>query len=412
MKKATLLKLSLSTVLVAAALRLYATHASETPPPADLPSLVHEGDLLRIPEQSPLRRSLTVAAINEQSIAAPFTLPALVEADPARLVKVTPPLAGRIVSLNKQLGDEVKAGEVLFTMDAPDMAQAGADNAKAQSALSLAQRNLARQHELAQSDIAAKRDVEQAQGDYDSAAAEAARAAARLAQLGAHAASGADLAAAGRVGDSGHGDAAGRAARAGSVGAGGSTGGFGTGTGRIVVRSPIAGRVVELSAAAGAFWNDATAPLMTVADLSKVFISANAQEKDLPQLYVGQQASIKLDAWPQPVAGQVRYIGEMLDADTRTIKVRLPFDNRDGHLKPGMFAEATLLARPHNGLLVPMTAVIQSGFASRAFVEVKPWQFEARELKLGAQIGEQVEVLAGLKSGEHIVTKDGVLLND
>jgi cobalt-zinc-cadmium efflux system membrane fusion protein len=372
MKKATLLKLSLSTLLVAAALRLYATHASETPPPVDVPSLVHEGDLLRIPEQSPLRRSLTVASIDEQSIAAPFTLPALVEADPARLVKVTPPLAGRIVSLNKQLGDEVKAGEVLFTMDAPDMAQAGADNAKAQSALSLAQRNLARQRELAQSDIAARRDVEQAQGDYDSAAAEAARAAARLAQLGAHAGAG----------------------------------------GRIVVRSPIAGRVVELSAAAGAFWNDATAPLMTVADLSKVFISANAQEKDLPQLYVGQQASIKLDAWPQPVAGQVRYIGEMLDADTRTIKVRLPFDNHDGHLKPGMFAEATLLAHPHNGLLVPMTAVIQSGFASRAFVEVKPWQFEARELKLGTQIGEQVEVLAGLKSGELIVTKDGVLLND
>ncbi|QJD92640.1 efflux RND transporter periplasmic adaptor subunit [Duganella dendranthematis] len=393
MKKATLLKLSLSTLLVAAALRLYATHASEAPPPADVPSLVHEGDLLRIPELSPLRRSLTVAAIDEQSIAAPFTLPALVEADPARLVKVTPPLAGRIVSLNKQLGDEVKAGEVLFTIDAPDMAQAGADNAKAQSALLLAQRNLARQRELAQSDIAAKRDVEQAQGDYDSAAAEAARATARLAQLGAHAASGADLAADGHAGRS-----SGRAATA--------------GTGRIVVRSPIAGRVVELSAAAGAFWNDATAPLMTVADLSKVFISANAQEKDLPQLYIGQQANIKLDAWPQPVAGQVRYIGEMLDADTRTIKVRLPFDNRDGHLKPGMFAEATLLARPHNGMLVPMTAVIQSGFASRAFVEVKPWQFEARELKLGTQIGEQVEVLDGLKSGERIVTKDGVLLND
>jgi cobalt-zinc-cadmium efflux system membrane fusion protein len=379
MKKATLLKLSLPVLLIAGALRLYGSHASEAPAAAEVPSLVHEGDLLRIPEQSPLRRSLTVAAIDTQSIAAPFTLPALVEADPGRLVKVTPPLAGRIVSINKQLGDEVKAGEVLFTIDSADMAQAGADQAKAQSALSLAQRNLARQHELAQGDIAAKRDVEQAQSDYDNAAAEAARAAARLAQLGAH-------------------------------GAVGTT--SGTAGGRIAVRAPIAGRVVELSAAAGGYWNDATAPLMTVADLSKVYVSASAQEKDLAQLYVGQQASIQLDAWPQPVTGQVRYIGEMLDADTRTIKVRLPFDNRDGHLKPGMFAEATLLAKPHDGLLVPMTAVIQSGFASRAFVEVKPWQFEARELKLGAQIGEQVEVLAGLKAGERIVIKDGVLLND
>ncbi|NYE60704.1 cobalt-zinc-cadmium efflux system membrane fusion protein [Duganella sp. 1224] len=374
MKKTTLLTLSLSVLLMAGALRLYGSHAAEAPAAAEVPALVHEGELLTIPAQSPLRRALTVAAIDEQSIAAPFTLPALVEADPGRLVKVTPPLAGRIVSINKQLGDAVQAGEVLFTLDSADMAQAGADQAKAQAALALAQRNLGRQHELAQDDLAARRDVEQAQGDYDSAVAEATRAAARLAQLGAR--------------------------------------GANTASGRIVVRAPIAGRVVELSAAAGGYWNDATAPLMTVADLSQVYVSASAQEKDLPQLYVGQQASVKLDAWPQPLTGQVRYIGAMLDADTRTIKVRLPFDNRDGRLKPGMFAEATLLARPHSGLLVPMAAVIQSGFASRAFVEVKPWQFEARELKLGAQIGAQVEVLAGLKAGERIVTKDGVLLND
>jgi len=378
MKKTTITKPILLTTLGLAALGLsgwglYGAHAGQAPA-ADVPALVHEGERLRIPEQSPLRRALTISAIDTQQIAAPFTLPALVEADPARLVKLTSPLAGRIVSISKQLGDEVKAGDVLFSVDAPDMAQAGADNAKAQAALALARRNLARQRELAQSDIAAGRDVEQAQSDFDSASAEASRAGARLAQLGAQ--------------------------------AGGAAGG------RITVRSPIAGRVVDLSAAAGAYWNDATAPLMTVADLSHVFISANAQEKNLPQLYVGQQASIQLDAWPQPVNGQVRYIGEMLDADTRTVKVRMPFENRDGRLKPGMFAEATLLARPHDGLLVPMAAVIQSGFASRAFVEVKPWQFEARELKLGAQIGEQVEVLSGLKAGERIVTKDGVLLND
>lgn len=379
MKKSTYTKPILLGVLGLAALTLggwglYGPQAKDGQAD-DTPALLHDGDVLRIPERSPLRRSLRVAAINQQEIAAPFTLPALVEADPARLVKMTAPLAGRIVSLNKQLGDAVSAGDLLYTIDAPEMAQAGADHAKAQAALGLALRNLARQQQLAQSDIAARRDVEQAQGDYDNAAAEAARAASRLTQLGMHA-------------------------------------GAATANGSIAVRAPIAGRVVELAAAAGAFWNDASAPLMTVADLSKVFISASAQEKDLPQLYLGQQAQIKLDAWPQPLTGQVRYIAEMLDLDTRTIKVRLPFDNRDGHLKPGMFAEATLLARPHQGLLVPMAAVIQSGFASRAFVEVRPWQFAPRELKLGAQLGEQVEVLAGLKAGERIVVKDGVLLND
>jgi cobalt-zinc-cadmium efflux system membrane fusion protein len=380
MKQASLRKIPLSALFGLAAFGLagwglLGSHAKEAPAPETATvALLREGDMLRIPEKSPLRRSLVVAPVTDQSLAAPFTLPAVVEADPARLAKIASPLAGRVVRLGKRLGDEVKAGDVLFVIDSPDFAQASADAAKAQAALTLARRNLERQRELDKSDLAARRDLEQAQSDYEQAASEAARAGTRLSQTGARAGAAPD--------------------------------------GKLAVRSPIAGRVVELSAAEGAYWNDATAPLMTVADLSRVFVSANAQEKDLAQLYVGQQASVKLDAYPEPLKGQVRYVGDMLDADTRTVKVRLPFDNRDGRLKPGMFAEATLLSRAHPGIAVPMAAVIQSGFSSRAFVEVKPWQFAPRDLTLGAQIGEQVEVLAGLKAGERIVVKDGVLLND
>ncbi|MEO5933382.1 MAG: efflux RND transporter periplasmic adaptor subunit [Duganella sp.] len=357
---------------------LLGPHANEAPPEAAA-AIVHQGDVLLIPERSPLRRSLAVAAVARQNVAQPFTLPAVVEADPARLVKIAPPLAGRVVRLNKQLGDPVKAGEVLFVLDAPDFALANADAAKARAALTLAEHNLERQRELDKSDLAVRRDLEQAQSDYAQASSEAARAAARLGQTGARAGAAAD----GKLSD-----------------------------GKLAVRSPISGRVVELAAAEGAYWNDATAPLMTVADLSRVFVGANAQEKDLARVYVGQQASIKVDAYAEPVTGQVRYVGEMLDPDTRTVKVRLPFDNRDGRLKPGMFAEATLLSRAHQGMLVPMAAVFQSGFSSRAFVEVKPWSFVPRELKLGARIGQQVEVLSGLKAGDRIVVKDGVLLND
>ncbi|USX24204.1 efflux RND transporter periplasmic adaptor subunit [Oxalobacteraceae bacterium OTU3CINTB1] len=351
---------------------LLGLHAKEAPPEAVAPVLVHDGDALLIPEKSPLRKSLLVAPVSQQSVAVPFTLPAVVEADPARLVKVVPPLAGRIVKLNKQLGDQVKAGDVLFTMDSPDFAQATADAAKARAALTLAAHGLERQRELDKSDLAVRRDLEQAQSDFAQATSEAARAEARLRQTGARAAA----------------------------------------DGKLAVRSPIAGRVVDLAAAEGAYWNDATAPLMMVADLSRVFVSANAQEKDLARLFVGQQASVKLDAYAAPLTGQVRYVGDLLDAETRTVKVRLPFDNRDGRLKPGMFAEATLSSQPHQGILVPMAAVVEGGFSSHAFVEVSPWRFAPREVKLGAQIGQQVEVLDGLKAGERIVVKDGVLLND
>lgn len=339
-------------------------------PPAPL---VHQGTRLVVPAGSPLRKTLAVATATQETVAAPFALPAVVEADPARLVKVLTPLAGRIVSLDKQLGDDVKAGDVLFTIDSADLAQANSDAGKARAALALSRRNLDRQRELDRSDIAAKRDLEQAQSDYDQAASEASRAEARLAQLGA------------RGGTSGH---------------------------ILAVRAPISGRVVELSAAVGGYWNDTTATLMTVADLSHVFVTANAQEKDLAHVYVGQPATVRFDAYAQTQDAKVRYVSEILDPDTRTTKVRMLFDNRDGRLKPGMFAQATFLAQPHPGIVVPLSAIVQSGFYTRAFVEVAPWQFEARVLKLGAPLGDRTEVVSGLNAGDRVVVKDGVLLND
>lgn len=340
--------------------------------------LRREGNLLLVPERSALRQSLQVAAATTQSVAASFNLPASVEADPAKLVKILPPLSGRIVSINKRLGDTVKAGDVLLTIDSADLAAAQSDVGKAQAALALTRRNLERQRGLGEADIAARRDVEQAQSDYDQAASEMTRANARLSQLGAK---GGNVTAAAN----GH---------------------------LLSVRSPIAGRVVDLAAGVGGYWNDTTAAVMTVADLSSVFVTANAQEKDLGKIEVGQNVSVVLDAYPEPLKAKVRFVGEMLDPDTRTVKVRMLLDNRDGRLKPGMFAQAQFRARAHNGLLVPMSAVLQSGFYNRTFVETAPWQFEPRVVTLGVQVGDQVEVLTGLKDGDRVVVKEGVLLND
>ncbi|XHS76525.1 efflux RND transporter periplasmic adaptor subunit [Burkholderiaceae bacterium UC74_6] len=338
-----------------------------------VPGSVHEGNAIVIPERSPLRGVLELQVLAAEQVSTPLVLPASVEADPARLVKVLTPASGRIVRLYKQLGDNVNPGDVLFTMDAPDYGQAASDARKAQAALELARANAERVAHLGNEQIAATRDVEQARSDFEQAHSEWVRAKARLAQLGASA----------------------------------------SGDGKLLaVRSPIRGRIVDLQAGTGGYWNDTTAPLMTVADLSSVLVTANAQEKDLGQLYAGQQARVQLDALPDAMVGQVQSIGELLDPDTRTAKVRLRFDNPEGRLKPGMFARSTFLGHPHAGLLLPMTAVVQGAFSSRAFVETSPWHFQARELVLGAQVGDKIEVVSGLKPGERVVVRNGVLLND
>ncbi len=368
-------------------------HAADAAKPVPARVLEHIGAQVVVPEGSPLRQSLVVAKADAQPIEVPLSLPAVVEADPAKLVKVSPPVTGRVASLDKGLGDTVHVGEVLFRIESADLAQARSDAQKARSTLALATQALERQRALGASGIAANREIEQARNDFDQAQSETARAGARLTQLGAGEA-GADA-------DRGKADKSGAAAGA-------------TGAGRLLaVRSPVAGRVIDLSAAQGAYWNDATASLMTVADLSRVFVTASAGEADLKALFVDQPVRVVLDAFPgEALRGTVRYIGEVLDADTRRVKVRMVFDNRDGRLKPGMFANATFLSKPHSGLLVPMNAVVQSGLHSRVFVEGSPWHFEPRVVQVGPRVGDQIEVLAGLKSGERVVVQDGVLLDD
>ena len=357
--------------------------------------LEHVGAQVMVPEGSPLRQSLVVAATVVQAIEVPLSLPAVVEADPAKLVKVSPPVTGRVASLDKGLGDAVRVGDVLFRIDSADVAQARSDAQKARSTLALASQVLERQRALGASGIAASREVEQARNDFDQAQSEAARSGARLMQLGA-----------------GQLDARPDGAKAERTG--GDRLVPATGAARLLaVRSPVAGRVIDLGAAQGAYWNDATASLMTVADLSKVFVTASASEGDLSALFVDQVVRVVLDAYPgEALDGTVRYIGAVLDPDTRRVKVRMVFDNRDGRLKPGMFANATFSSKPHSGLLVPIDAVVQSGLRSRVFVEASPWHFEPRVVTLGPRVGGSIEVLAGLKNGERVVVQDGVLLDD
>ena len=133
---------------------------------------------------------------------------------------------------------------------------------------------------------------------------------------------------------------------------------------------------------------------MTVANLSTVWLAASVQEKDIHSLFVGQTARISLDAYDGTFEGKVRYVGQVLEPDTRTVKVRIAMDNSSGRFRPGMFAKATFAGQARKATVVPATALIQSGFNTRVFVETSPWRFEPRICKTGAQMGDRVEIVS------------------
>jgi len=352
---------------------LILTYDKGSKPAKNVSPILHIDGRLVIPPESPLRRFIVIKPVVEQLVITPFTLPAIIEADPAKLIKVQPPLSGRITSINKRLGDQVNAGDILFTIDSADLAQALSDVEKAKATLIFAEANLKRQQRLSVSNINARRDLQQAQSDYEQAVSELLRANARLKAL--------------RVENTNIKDSL------------------------LAVRSPISGQVTELNAAIGSYWNDITAPVMTVANLSTVYINASAQEKDLKHLYVGQDVDVVIDAYQQHFRSKVDYISPLLNPNTRTVDVSMLFENKLGQLRPNMFGKAVFLSQPHKRIVLPLTTVIQRGFDSIVFVEVAPWQFEPRLLELGPQLHNQVEVLSGLKANERVVVKGGIILN-
>src|SRR5215831_17521495 len=148
------------------------------------PMLVREGARISVPDGSPLRGKLTVGAVGQREIQRKLVLPAVVEADPARTVKVLTPVTGRVTDLKVQLGERVVQGQELAMIDSGDLAQAYADIEKARSALTLTKKTLDRQLGLEKAGGAAIKDREQAQNDYNQAVAELERAQTRLRAIG------------------------------------------------------------------------------------------------------------------------------------------------------------------------------------------------------------------------------------
>jgi cobalt-zinc-cadmium efflux system membrane fusion protein len=150
---------------------------------------------------------------------------------------------------------------------------------------------------------------------------------------------------------------------------------------------------------------DAGTELFTVADLSRVWVQAEAYEKDLGRIRVGQPAIIHVDTYPdQAIAGQVTYISDALDPQTRTAKVRCEVANASLRLKLDMFATVQLPTTfSRRALAVPAGAIQQLDGKTVVFVRRGQTQFETREIRPGKTVNGRVEVLAGLREGEDVV---------
>ena len=319
-----------------------------------------------------------------------------------RIATIGPVHDGRLVRLYAGQGSKVKKGQKLADLESPDIDQAEADYLKAladhenalrtsAAEIKLAQATYDRTNMLYQKTITAGKNLQAAEHDLEVAKASAANSVAstkaaltasrrRLLILGLK---DADVDALTSKPDL---------------------------TAVFSLTSPIEGIVVERNATIGATVGS-DANLFKIIDISSVWIDANVFEKDVERVKLGQEVKVSVPAFPgSTFSGKVILISSVVDAETRSLKVRTEVPNRDDKLKPDMFANVQIITDLNRtAISIPLAALLNDNGQSVVFVTADS-KYEKRVVTPGIQSNDRVEILDGLKAGDKVVVKGNYLL--
>jgi len=179
----------------------------------------------------------------------------------------------------------------------------------------------------------------------------------------------------------------------------------------VALHSPIGGYVIDKNAYPGQYVGP-DRELFTIADLSRVWVTADVYEMDLPRVRVGQPARVSLSYIPGRVfEARVEFVYPYLDPQSRTGKVRLGLSNPRGELKPDMFADVVLGTSGGEGLLVPEDAVLDTGERKVVLLALPGGHFQPREVTTGERADGQIQILDGVQEGDLVVSRAAFLVD-
>lgn len=293
--------------------------------------------------------------------------------------QVLSPVSGPATRVIANPGKVVSKGEPLAYVSSPDFADAVASYRKAQTSYRNAKRIADRDSALFKNDALARGELEQAQADVAAAEADLEAAIQNMRALGVD-------------------ESQIQAVQQGKPA-----------PIQAIIRSPIAGTVVEKLIADGQLLAAGTTPCFTVADLSTMWIMANVFASDLQDVVVGQPVDIITDVSQAPIAGRVDYIASLADPGTKAISVRVVAANAKHLLRRDMFVRVQIKSgHEHRGILVPTSSVLRDE-QNLPFVFVAAGNgFARRRVNLGSRVGDSYEVTSGLTGGDQVVG-DGAL---
>ena len=337
------------------------------PPPAQV---IQVADMNLISIDSKGVAKFPLAAAGQIESASELTATGTVFPDIAREIPVISLANGRVVDIKARLDDNVRKGQLLLKVQSPDITSAFNAYLKAANDKHMADKAYVRADDLFKHGAISQAMLEAAEDTAKDAKADLTAAEEQLKTLGV---------------DKNHPSSI------------------------VNVYAPISGVIVTqnvTNASAAGVNLSGSATAFTIADLSTVWIVCDVYENDIPKLQLGQEAKIKLNAWPdRPLTGRVSDIGPILDPTLRTAKVRIEVPN-PGFLKLGMFGTATFTSRNKEAhAVVPVEAVLHLHDRDWVFLPAGGNQFKRTEVHAGNMLdGNRQEILSGLQPGQQVVT--------
>lgn len=329
-----------------------------------------------------LKERVRLVKVGESEIREELRIPGSIQVSEQRIARIGAPVTGRITDIDAVLGQQVKQGQTLATLNSTELAQNQLVYIKALQQIELHSKAVERARTLLDADVISKAELQRRESELSAAQAELNAAADQLQVLGMSPQSVSKLSKTSAMHSFSN------------------------------VSARIAGTVIGRKANLGQVVQPAD-ELFVVADLSKVWAVAEVPEAQVNLIEMGEEVSIEVPALDKAaIRAKLIYVGDVVNPQTRTVTIRSEINNQSKSLKPDMLVSMLIKSKPLPKLAIPVQAVVRENDKDYVFVQIAPDKFRLREVVLGTDFQEMVAVVNGLEKDEVVVSEGAFHVNN
>ena len=329
-----------------------------------------------------LKERVQLVKVGESEIREELRIPGSIQVSEQRIARIGAPVTGRITDIDAVLGQQVKQGQTLATLNSTELAQNQLVYIKALQQIELHSKAVERARTLLDADVISKAELQRREAELSAAQAELNAAADQLQVLGMSPQSIAKLSKSSSMHSFSN------------------------------VSARISGTVIGRQVNLGQVVQPAD-ELFVVADLSKVWAVAEVPEAQIDLIEMGEDVNIEVPALDKAsIRAKLIYVGDVVNPQTRTVTIRTEIDNQKKSLKPDMLVSMLIKSKPLPKLAIPVRAVVRENDKDYVFVQIAPNKFRLREVVLGTDFQGRVAVLNGLEKDEVVVSEGAFHVNN